>query len=90
MTIKEQLILILIQLKANQFHVVYRVYFPFTHAMGLTTETNYLVSAGNKSLAEKRLCTVISIGDRHDFNYQSCFTTILLRLSFKLNKSAQF
>ena len=86
MTIKEQLILILIQLKANQFHVVYRVYFPFTHAMGLTTETNSLVSAGNKSLAEKRLC----IGDRHDFNYQSCFTTILLRLSFKLNKSAQF
>ena len=53
MTIKEHLILILIQLKANQFHVVYRVYFPFTHAMGLTTETNYLVSAGNKSLAEK-------------------------------------
>ena len=52
MTIKEQLILILIQLKANQFHAVYRECFPFTHAMGLTTETNYLVSAGNKSLAK--------------------------------------
>ena len=89
MTIKEQLILILIQLKANQYHVVYRVYSPFTHAMGLTTETNYLVSTGNKSLA-KNCCAVISIGERHDFNYQSCFTTILLRLSFKRNKSAQF